>query len=163
MLDDIDRSIISHLQFNGRAPYTKIAEELNLTEGAVRRRVKKLIEAGVMQIVAIVEPHELGWNETGMIGINVQAHRIEEVADAVSKLPEVSYLVQAAGEFDLFAEVFCKDREHFVSFLNEKLQQIPGVERTQSFLILKMHKLSYRWGEAEPPRVKHTIQVSEQT
>ncbi|MEE8120260.1 MAG: Lrp/AsnC ligand binding domain-containing protein [Anaerolineales bacterium] len=116
-----------------------------------------------MQIVAIVEPHALGWNETGMIGITVQPHRIEDVADAVSQLPEISYLVQAAGEFDLFAEVFCKDREHFVSFLNEKLQQIPGVERTQSFLILKMHKLSYRWGEAEPPRVKHTIQASEQT
>ena len=146
MLDDIDRSIISHLQFNGRAPYTKIAEELNLTEGAVRRRVKKLIDAGVMQIVAIVEPHELGWNETGMIGITVTNAR-----------PSI------APTFDLFAEVFCKDREHFVSFLNEKLQQIPGVERTQSFLILKMHKLSYRWGEAEPPRVKHTIQASEQT
>jgi Lrp/AsnC family transcriptional regulator for asnA, asnC and gidA len=163
MLDDIDRSIISHLQFNGRAPYTKIAEELDISEGAVRRRVNKLIDAGIMQIVAIVEPDKLGWNETSIIGITVQAHRIEEVADAVSQLPEVSYLVQAAGEFDLLAEVFCRNREHFVSFLNDKLQQIPGVERTQSFLILKMHKLSYRWGEAEPPRVKHTIQASEQT
>jgi len=161
MIDDIDRSIISHLQLNGRAPYTKIAEELNLTEGSVRRRVKRLIDEGVMQIVAIVEPHEIGWNEAGMIGITVQAHRIEEVADAVSQLPEVSYLFQAAGEFDLFAEVFCKDREHFVSFLNDKLLQIAGVERTQSSLILKIHKLSYRWGEAEPPRVKHTIQTSE--
>jgi Lrp/AsnC family transcriptional regulator for asnA, asnC and gidA len=163
MLDDIDRSIISHLQFNGRAPYTKIAEELDISEGAVRRRVNKLIDARVMQIVAIVEPDKLGWNETGMIGITVQAHRIEEVAGAVSQLPEVSYLVQAAGEFDLLAEVFCRDREHFVSFLNDKLQQVPGVERTQSFLILKMHKLSYQWGEAEPLRVKHTIQDSEQT
>jgi Lrp/AsnC family transcriptional regulator for asnA, asnC and gidA len=163
MLDDIDRSIISHLQFNGRAPYTKIAEQLDISEGAVRRRVNKLIDAGVMQIVAIVEPDKLGWNETGMIGITVQAHRIEEVAEAVSRLSEISYLVQAAGEFDLFAEVFCKDREHLVSFLNDKLQKIPGVERAQSFLILKMHKLSYHWGEAEPPRVKHTIQASEQT
>jgi Lrp/AsnC family transcriptional regulator for asnA, asnC and gidA len=162
MIDDIDRSIISHLQFDGRAPYTKIAEELDISEGAVRRRVSKLIDAGVMQIVAIVEPDKLGWNETGIIGITVQAHRIQEVAEAVSRLSEISYLVQAAGEFDLLAEVFCRDREHFVSFLNDKLQKIPGVERTQSFLILKMHKLSYRWGEAEPPRVKHTIQASDQ-
>jgi Lrp/AsnC family transcriptional regulator for asnA, asnC and gidA len=93
MMDDIDRSIISHLQFNGRAPYTKIAEELNLTEGAVRRRVKKLIDAGVMQIVAIVEPHALGWNETGMIGITVQAHRIEEVADAGCSFPATGSLL----------------------------------------------------------------------
>ena len=85
-----------------------------------------------------------------MIGISVQSNQITEVAEAISQLPEVSYLFQAAGEFDLFAEVFCRDREHFVDFLNNELQQIPGVERTQSFLILKMHKLSYRWGETQP-------------
>jgi len=161
VLDDIDRSIISHLQFDGRAPYTKIAKELGVSEGAVRRRVKRLIDAGVMQIVAIAQPDKLGWNETGIIGIKVQANRIDEVAKAVSQLPEVSYLVQAAGEFDLLAEVFCRNREHFVSFLNDDLQKIPGVERTQSFLILKMYKLSYRWGEAKPPRVRHTVQPSE--
>jgi Lrp/AsnC family transcriptional regulator for asnA, asnC and gidA len=77
---------------------------------------------------------------------------IQSVADEIAKLPEIAYLFQAAGEFDLIAEVFCKDREHFVSFLNEELQQISGIEGTQSFMILKMHKLSYRWGEAEPPK-----------
>jgi Lrp/AsnC family transcriptional regulator for asnA, asnC and gidA len=86
-----------------------------------------------------------------MIGITVQADRITEVAEEIARLPEVSYLFQAAGEFDLFAEVYCKNRDHFVTFLNNKLQKVPGVDRTQSFLILKMHKLSYRWGEAEAP------------
>ncbi len=155
-MDEIDRAIISHLQYDGRAPFTQIAKKLDLTEGAVRRRVKQMTEDGVLQIVAIVEPHELGYKEAGMIGIKVQAHKMQAVADKISRLPEVSYLFQAAGEFDLFAEVFCKDRDHFVSFLNERLQQIPGIESTQSFLILKMHKLSYRWGETEPPKVKHT-------
>jgi len=160
MLDDIDRAIILHLQYDGRAPYTRIAEDLDITEGSVRRRVKRLVDEGIMQIVAIVEPHELGLSEAGMIGINVQAQRMEEVAEAISKLPEVSYLFQAAGEFDLFAEVFCQNRQHFVSFLNNKLQKIPGVERTQSFLILKMHKLSYRWGNAEPPNSFDRVSTS---
>ncbi|MBC8504097.1 MAG: Lrp/AsnC family transcriptional regulator [Chloroflexi bacterium] len=160
MLDDIDRAIILHLQYDGRAPYTRIAEDLDITEGSVRRRVKRLVDEGIMQIVAIVEPHELGLSEAGMIGINVQAQRMEEVAEAISKLPEVSYLFQAAGEFDLFAEVFCRNRQHFVSFLNNKLQKIPGVERTQSFLILKMHKLSYRWGNAEPPNSLDRVSTS---
>ncbi len=150
MLDELDRAIVSILQYDGRAPYTKIAEALGVTEGAVRRRVKNLLDKGVMQIVAVVEPHELGLTEAWMIGITVQANRIREVAEEIAQLPEVSYLFQAAGEFDLFAEVFCEDRDHFVSFLNERLQKIPGVERTQSFLILKMHKLSYRWGHADP-------------
>jgi Lrp/AsnC family transcriptional regulator for asnA, asnC and gidA len=73
------------------------------------------------------------------------------VAGEIAKLPEVSYLFQAAGEYDLIAEVFCRDRDHFVTFLNDELHQIEGVERTQSFMMLKMHKLSYRWGEAHPP------------
>ena len=151
MLDEKDRAIISYLQYDGRIPFTKIADELNIAEGSVRQRVKRLIDSGKLQIVGIVEPKEMGWNEAGMIGITVQANRIAEVAEAIAQLPEVSYLFQAAGEFDLFAEVYCKDRDHFVSFLNNKLQKIPGVDRTQSFLILKMHKLSYRWGEAEAP------------
>jgi len=155
MIDDIDRTIISRLQYNGREPYTQIAEELSITEGSVRRRVKRLINDGLMQIVAIVAPHNLGYTEAAMIGISVKANLLSTVADEIARLPEVSYLFQAAGEFDLFAEVFCRDREHFVSFLNNKLQQIHGIESTRSFLILKSHKLSYRWGETEPPDFEH--------
>jgi len=150
MLDEKDRAIVSILQYDGRTPFTKIAEELDITEGSVRQRVKRLVDSGKLQIVGIAQPAEMGWNEAGIIGINVQADRITEVADAIAQLPEVSYLIQAAGEFDFFAEVYCRDRDHFVSFLNNRLQKIPGVDRTQSFLILKLHKLSYRWGEAEP-------------
>ena len=150
MLDEKDRAIISILQYDGRAPFTKIAEELNITEGSVRYRVKRLIESGKLQVVGITHPEDMGWNEAGIIGIKVQANRTAEVAEAIAQLSEVSYLVQAAGEFDLLAEVYCRDRDHFVSFLNDKLQKIPGVERTQSFLILKMYKLSSRWGEVKP-------------
>jgi len=151
MLDDLDRQIISFLQYNGRMPFTTIAAELGTTEGTVRRRVKQLTENGIMQVVAIVEPHNMGWEEAAMIGISVKTNLVSSIADEIAKLPEVAYLFQAAGEYDLIAEVFCRDRDHFVSFLNDELQQIEGIERTQSFMILKMHKLSYRWGEAQPP------------
>ena len=157
MLDDLDREIISFLQYDGRMPLTKIATELGTTEATVRRRVKTLTDNGIMQIVAIVRPHDLGWKEAVMIGISVKSNLLTTIADEIAKLPEVAYLFQAAGEFDLFAEVFCKDREHFVSFLNNKLQQIQGIERTQSFMILKMHKLSYRWGEVEPPQFTYQL------
>lgn len=148
MLDEKDRAIISFLQYDGRIPFTTIADNLDIAESSVRQRVNRLIDSKKLQIVGIVEPQELGWSEAGMIGISVQPDMIGSVADAVAKLEEVSYLFQAAGDFDLFAEVYCKDKSHFVSFLNEKLQKIPGVERTKSFIILKMHKLSYRWGQA---------------
>jgi len=151
MLDDLDRQIIAILQYDGRAPFTGIAKELGTTEGTVRRRVKQLTESGLMQIVAIVESHNMGFDEAAMIGISAQANLVSSVADEVAKLPEVSYLFQAAGEYDLIAEVYCRDREHFVSFMNDELHQIEGVQATESFMMLKMHKLSYRWGEARPP------------
>jgi Lrp/AsnC family transcriptional regulator for asnA, asnC and gidA len=76
---------------------------------------------------------------------------VEEVGERIAQFPEVTYLFMASGGFDLFVEVYCRNRQHFVSFLNNELQQIPGVERTESFMILKMFKLSYRWGQAEAP------------
>jgi len=150
-LDKTDQAIVSQLQYDGRKPYTDIAAELGLTEGAVRRRVKRMSDEGILQIVGIVEPQFLEWNAAGMIGVSVQAGRVEEVGEQIAQFPEVTYLFMASGGFDLFVEVYCRNREHFVSFLNNELQQIPGVERTESFMILKMFKLSYRWGQAEAP------------
>jgi Lrp/AsnC family transcriptional regulator for asnA, asnC and gidA len=154
-LDETDRAIISRLQYDGRLPFTDIAAEIGISEGTVRRRVKQLIEGGVLQVVGIVEPQFLGWNAAAMIGVAVQAGQVDAVAHEIAQFPEVSYLFMASGGFDLFIEVYCKDMDHFVSFLNQKLQQVPGVHRTETFMILKMYKLSYRWGEAEPPRTDH--------
>ncbi|MBU0705482.1 MAG: Lrp/AsnC family transcriptional regulator [Chloroflexi bacterium] len=155
-MDRVDREIIARLQYDGRMPFSKIAAELSISEGTVRRRVKQLTDDGLLQIVAIVEPQLLGWNAAGTIGITVRAGQVDAVARQIAQFPEVSYLFMVSGEFDLFVEVFCRDREHFVSFLNEKLQQVPGVERTRTFMILKTYKLSYRWGEAEPPPMDTT-------
>lgn len=160
MLDEIDQKIISYLQYDGRMPFTTIASKLNITETTVRRRVKQLVDSEKMQIVAIVKPEDLGWNEAAMIGISVVPNRIEEVMLEIAQLSEVTYLFQAAGEFDLFAEVYCRDRAHFVTFLNDRLQQIPGVIRTQSFMILKMQKLSYHWGDSDIEKVDHQPPVN---
>jgi Lrp/AsnC family transcriptional regulator for asnA, asnC and gidA len=159
MLDHTDRAIISYLQYDGRMPYTRIAEELGLAEGGIRRRVKKMTDEGILQIVGIVKPNEIGLDEASMIGVAVEGRPIDDVAEELSKFPEVTYLFQAAGEFDLFVEVYCQDREHFVEFLNNKLQRVPGVRSTQSFLILKMYKLSYRWGEAIPIEVEEEVEI----
>ena len=157
MLDETDRAIISSLQYDGRMPYTKIAIELGLTERGIRRLVNKMIDQGKLQIVGIVEPPNIGLEEASMIGVTVEGRPIDEVAEEIAKLPEVTYLFQSAGEFDLFIEVYCKDREHFVNFLNNNLQIIPGVRVTQSYMILKMYKLSYRWGDAPPLKNRENL------
>ena len=149
-LDDTDRAIIAHLQYDGRKAFTEIAAQIGISEGAVRRRVKLMTEDGILQIVGIVEPQYLDWQAAGMIGVTAQGDQIDAVAEQIAKFPEVTYLFMASGGFDLFVEVYCSNREHLASFLNNRLRQVPGVERTETFMILKMYKLSYRWGEAEP-------------
>ena len=149
-LDDTDRAIVAHLQYDGRRPFTEIADDLGLSEGAVRRRVKQLVDAEVLQIVGIVEPQYLDWQAAAMIGLTVQTGQIEAAAQEIAQFPEVTYLFMASGGYDLFVEVYCRDRNHFASFLSERLQQVPGIERTETFMILKMYKLSYRWGESGP-------------
>lgn len=154
-VDDTDRNIIALLQYDGRMPFTDIAAELGLSEGAVRRRVKRLTESGVLQIVGIAQPQFLGWNAAGMIGVTVEVGQVDAVANRIAQFPEVSYLLMASGGYDLFVEAYCRDMDHFVDFLNQKLRQVPGVQRTETFMILKMYKLSYRWGEAEMSRADH--------
>ena len=151
-LDETDRAIVACLQYDGRMPFTNIAAQIGISEGAVRRRVKRLVDERLLQIVGIVEPRLLDWQAPAMIGVTVEAGRVSVAAEAIAKFPEVTYLFMASGGFDLFVEVYCRDREHLASFLSQGLQQVPGVERTETFMILKMYKLSYHWGETEPPR-----------
>jgi Lrp/AsnC family transcriptional regulator for asnA, asnC and gidA len=150
-LDDTDRKIVAHLQYDGRMPFTEIAAKLGLSEGAIRRRVKRMTGDGVLQIVGVVEPQLLEWDAAGMVGVTVQTGHVEAAARQIAQFPEVTYLFMASGGYDLFVEVYCRDRDHFASFLSDNLQRVPGVERTETFMILKMYKLSYRWGEADPP------------
>lgn len=150
-LDDLDRELIRLLQYDGRTPFTQLAEHVDVTEGTVRRRVNRLLNSNIMQIVAVVEPQFLGWAAAAMVGVSVQIGKSDDVASKVAEFPEVSYLFQASGEFDLFVEIYCRDREHFVDFLNNKLHRIEGILSTRTFMILKMYKLSYRWGEAVVP------------
>ena len=152
MLDRLDRDIIAHLQYDGRMPFTDIAAELDISEGSVRRRVKRLIDDGILQIVGIVEPQYLDWETAAMIGVTVRPGQLEATAHQIAQFSEVTYLFMASGGYDLFVEVYCRDRAHFASFLSNDLQKVSGIERTETFMILKMYKLSYRWGEAEPPR-----------
>jgi Lrp/AsnC family transcriptional regulator for asnA, asnC and gidA len=146
--DEIDRAIIRLLQIDGRKPFTEIAAEIGVSEGTVRQRVKRLVSDQTLQVVGIVDPKYMGWDAAGIVGVTVQSGLIDEVAAQIARFPEVSYLFMASGEFDLFVEVYCQDQNHLVRFLNDNLQQIPGILRTQTFMILKLYKLSYRWGEA---------------
>ncbi len=142
-MDNLDRAILSYLQKDGRKPYTEIAQVLNVTEGTVRNRVAKLVEDRVVQIVGMVDPYQLGFDAPALIGVSVQPAELDNAAATIAAFPEVSYLIMISGEYDLMVEVMCRNREHLATFIKDNLHQVPGITRTQTFLILHTYKMAY--------------------
>ncbi|TAM89179.1 MAG: Lrp/AsnC family transcriptional regulator [Jatrophihabitans sp.] len=148
LVDDTARAIIEQLQEDGRRPYATIGQAVGLSEAAVRQRVQKLVDHGVMQVVAVTDPMQLGFARQAMIALSVTGD-VEEVAETLSKLDEVDYLVITAGSFDILAEVVVADDEHLLQLVNRRIRTIPGVTRTESFLYLRLMKQTYNWGAKE--------------
>lgn len=142
-MDALDLQILEQLQKNGRSRYTAIAKELGVVEGTVRNRVAKLMDDGVLQIIGMVDPHEMGYNAPAMIGVSIRPPHLEAAASAIAALSQVSYLILVSGEFDLIMEVMCEDRESLAAFLRDKLHHIPGVHHTETFPILHTYKMSH--------------------
>lgn len=145
LIDDIDKAVIEALQEDGRLPYTKLAVQVGLSEAAVRQRVQRLIESGVMQIVAVTDPMTLGFRRIAMVGLRVEGD-LRAVANAIAALSEVTYVVVVSGSFDLILEVVCEDDDHLLALLNDKLRAIPGVRSTETFTYLRLFKQTYAWG-----------------
>jgi Lrp/AsnC family transcriptional regulator for asnA, asnC and gidA len=140
-MDKIDVSILDFLQQDGRMPYTEIAQRLSISEGTVRNRVTRMIDEGVLRIVGMVDPVSYGLDAPAMIGITIRPAELEEAALAIASFPEVGLLVEVSGEYDLMVEVICPNREHLARFLNEQLSKVPGVVKTETFMVLRTFKL----------------------
>jgi Lrp/AsnC family transcriptional regulator for asnA, asnC and gidA len=144
-LDDVSKAIIAALQQDGRRSYAAIAQDVGLSEAAVRQRVQRLVESGVMQVVAVTDPTELGFERQAMIGIRATGE-LEPIADALAAMPEVDYVVISAGSFDLLVEVVCESDDHLLEIISTRIRTIPQVVATETFVYLKLCKQSYAWG-----------------
>ena len=145
LLDDVSKAIIEQLQADGRRPYASIGKAVGLSEAAVRQRVQRLLDAGVMQIVAVTDPLQVGFPRQAMIGISVDGE-LEPVAEKLSAMPEVSYVVITAGSFDLLIEVVCEDDDHLLELVSRRIRALPEVRGTESFVYLRLAKQKYDWG-----------------
>jgi Lrp/AsnC family transcriptional regulator for asnA, asnC and gidA len=150
MLDALDRRIVDALVHDGRRPYVRIAAELGVSEASVRQRVARLQADGVMQIMAVTNPHKLGFGTVCMIGMTVEKARLEEACSALESLDEVTYLVACTGRYDLLAEVVCRDNRHLLEFLSGGLASVPGVASSETFGFLAVLKESYRTSGLDP-------------
>ncbi|MGE5829571.1 MAG: Lrp/AsnC family transcriptional regulator [Micromonosporaceae bacterium] len=145
VLDEVNKRIIDQLQRDGRMSYAALAKVVGLSEAAVRQRVQRLLDAGVMQIVAVTDPLTLGFARQVMVGLKVEGD-MRPVAQALADLAEVDYVVICAGAYDLLVELVCTDDDHLLALLNDKIRTIPGVSQTETFVYLKLAKQTYAWG-----------------
>jgi Lrp/AsnC family transcriptional regulator for asnA, asnC and gidA len=144
-LDSVSKAIIEQLQLDGRRSYAEIGKAVGLSEAAVRQRVQKLTESGVMQIVAVTDPMQLGFYRQAMIGIRVSGDT-RVIADRLAAMPSVDYVVLTAGNFDILAEVVCENDDELIDLLNSEIRTLEGVSSTETFVYLRLHKQLYDWG-----------------
>jgi Lrp/AsnC family transcriptional regulator for asnA, asnC and gidA len=144
-LDEVSKAIIEELQQDGRRSYAAIGKVVGLSEAAVRQRVQRLIDSGVMQVVAVTDPLQLGFARQAMIGIRAQGD-LGPIADALADMDEVDYVVITAGSFDLLVEVVCESDEHLLEVLSTRIRAIEHVLSTETFMYLKLRKQTYSWG-----------------
>ena len=145
LTDAVGKQIIELLQRDGRRPFVSIAAEVGLSEGAVRQRVLRLIDTGVMQIVAVTDPLVVGFTRQAMIGIKTQGD-VGPVADQLCEIPQIDYVVTTAGSFDLLVEVVCEGDAELLDVLMTQIRTIPEVTHTETFVYLKLNKQHYDWG-----------------
>ncbi len=145
VIDDVSKAIIEQLQVDGRKSYAEIGKAVGLSEAAVRQRVQKLTESGVMQIVAVTDPMQLGFYRQAMIGVRVTGDTLV-IADQLAAMPAVDYVVLTAGTYDILAEVVCENDLDLITMLNSEIRTLEGVLSTETFVYLKLHKQFYNWG-----------------
>lgn len=144
VIDSTSRAIIEQLQQDGRRSYAAIGQAVGLSEAAVRQRVQRLTETGVMQIVAVTDPMQIGFSRMALIGICVNGD-LQQAAQTVEQIGAVSYVVMTAGQYDLLAEVVCEDDAQLLEVLSA-IRRSGDVTRTETFVYLKVRKQIYTWG-----------------
>ncbi|GAA1132185.1 MULTISPECIES: Lrp/AsnC family transcriptional regulator [Microbacterium] len=144
-LDDVSKTIIELLQEDGRRSYSDIGRVVGLSEAAVRQRVQRLTDSGVMQIVAVTDPMQLGFSRQAMIGIRVTGDT-RVVAEEIAAIEAIDYVVITVGSFDILAEVVCEDDDDLLALINDSIRPIDGVLSTETFIYAKLQKQLYNWG-----------------
>jgi Lrp/AsnC family transcriptional regulator for asnA, asnC and gidA len=144
-MNDLDQLILQTLQADGRAPFSAIARQAGVSATTVRLRYQNLVRQGILRTVGIADPYAMGFQAPALIAIAVEPGAVEQVAQQIGELPEVSYLVMTLGAWDLMVEVFCRDLVHLSELILQHIHRIPGVRTTEALMIARSYKLSYRW------------------
>jgi Lrp/AsnC family transcriptional regulator for asnA, asnC and gidA len=135
-MDELDSKIIQILQEDGRASNAGIARKVGVSEGTVRRRLKRLIQEEFIQVVALPDAAKMGFDSQALVGVQVDPDKIDQVANALAGLSEINWVAITTGSFDVFAWATLQSAEALGIFLRTKIGTIQGVRRTETFVNL---------------------------
>lgn len=140
-LDELDYAVLKQLQADGRRPFTEIGEELSVSSGTVKNRYLRMREAGLVQVQGFIDPYRVGFRSPVIILVKAAAGQVETTAERIAEFEEVDFVAITSGDFDLDLTVSCRDHDHLLSFVNERLHLVPGVVETRTKMILKLVKV----------------------
>lgn len=143
--DTLDRQIISLLQADGRCSNREIARQLDVPEATIRYRVRRLTDSGLLRITALVAPEHLGYQLTVVITVQVEAQRVNEVAETLGALHEVMWLVITSGEKDIILTAAFQNQDQLFDFLTDELAIVPGIIRSETAIGLRVVKRDCQW------------------
>lgn len=146
-LDDLDIAIMRELQDDGRQSNVSLAKKVNLTEGAVRRRLERLLQSGVFRIGAVGDPTLLGLHAHAILAIRCELSEASDFAERLAAMPELSYVYEVTGAYDVMAVGFFESNETLHKFRTTKLAHEPGIVACDTFMVISTAKRSFRWGE----------------
>ena len=149
-IDDIDRAIIACLQADSRTPSAEISRRVGVAERTVRARIDRLVQDGVVRLVALVDPVVLGYTVTADVFLEVELGKVQEVAELVAAFPEVSYVGLTTGDRDISLQMYAESVDALYTFVTERLNHISGVLRARTFVIPRIVKSIESW--TMPPR-----------
>ncbi|MCV0377416.1 Lrp/AsnC family transcriptional regulator [Microbacterium sp.] len=149
--DEIERQLLRELQTDARQSNVALAKKVGLTEGAVRRRIDKLLKTGKFRVVAVGDPELLGLQTHAVIGLKIELTKIEQLSEELAQMRELSYVYETTGQFDIIIVGFFASNDRMREFLTHKLAPLAGIVDIDTFLVMRTVKRSFRWGERVAP------------
>ncbi len=144
-IDDVDKKILSCLERDGRVAYTKIGDDLGLSEATIRKRVKHMTETGIVKIVGVVNPAAMGKTTTAIVGLSIDGKKAEGIIEKLSEFDEIAYIVACAGVYDLIIKVVVDSTDELYKFLADDLRHVEGIVSSETSLVMRVCKDSFNY------------------
>ena len=138
-VDNLDLAILAILMRNAMTPFTEIAKELLISGGTVHVRMKKMTDLGIIKGAHLqINPQKIGYDVCAFLGIYLEkGSHYNQAADQLKQIKEIVELHYCTGSYSMFAKVICRDTAHLREVLNERIQAVEGIQRTETFISLE--------------------------